>query len=566
MAGWSMRAAGASTQDCAKSLEKLEPFFRRNGGYDVVSESGLWGSVAKESGLDLNVASSFKLAYWSVDGVGAELKEFLLESKKKAMEYSQVEANIVAGADGGEKCVKGEQSIHIDLTKRVLCYEEVENLRNVDDLKNMVFGSECGKRFILVDYGEDMPSNMAKSVVNSICNDDEDCVEFKKCTDNDDDDVMILDSNDIKQNLSSHKRKRDSTWEMLHWISEVAKDPCHLVVGSLPESSKWKAYGSEELWKQVLLFREAAFLKNDNHSSAGQSNLQKNQKMHPHMYGDNSKLGYNLRERLSCTRNVFFGKRVAKGQDQSQSCSLGNHSDSDSSMIGIDKQLHGICDSATPGSVFNYDVGIQVPIGPLFQVEVPEWKGVVSESDAKWLGTRVWPLEKTEKRSFVELDRIGKGRPDSCGCHNQESIQCVKFHVRERRLKVKLELGSAFNKWKFDKMGEDVAFAWAEEQQKMFSSIVKSNPPSLEKSFWDDIYKYFPKKSRESSFAITTMSFSCSVEHTRTGSLQATLTAMTRNPKTKNQLLKGGNRSHLHLRFQSMDAGEVFLGSSFSGF
>ncbi|KAE8657701.1 G-type lectin S-receptor-like serine/threonine-protein kinase SD2-2-like [Hibiscus syriacus] len=219
--------------------------------------------------------------------------------------------------------------------------------------------------------------------------------------------------------------------------------------------------------------------------------------MHPHMYGDNSKLGYNLRERLSCTRNVFFGKRAAKGQDRSQSCSLGNHNDSDSSMIGIDKQLHGICDSATPGSVFNYDVGIQVPIGPLFQVEVPEWTGVVSESDAKWLGTRVWPLEKTEKRSFVELDRIGKGRSDSCGCHNQESTQCVKFHVRERRLKVKLELGSAFNKWKFDKMGEDVAFAWAEEEQKMFLSIVKSNPPSPEKSFWDDIYKYFPKKSRE---------------------------------------------------------------------
>ncbi|GMI99020.1 hypothetical protein HRI_003571300 [Hibiscus trionum] len=613
MAGWSMRAADGSSLDCAKSIEKLEPFseglflksepdklrfwfnkflglflkeicaqgcfwpippllaggpvdlfklflvVRENGGYNAVSESGLWDSVAKESGLGLNVASSVKLVYvkylvslerWlerivqSEDStnesncsgqlmeLGAELKEFLLESKKKVMEYSQVEETIVAGSDGEEKCVKGEQSIHIDLTKRVLHYGEVENLRNVD-LKSTVFGSEAEKRFILVNDDEDMPSDMKKSAINSMCNDDcveykkclqnseaekrfilvnddedmpsdmaktavnsmrnEDCVEYKKRRDCNDDDVMILDSNDIKGKNSSRKRKRDSTWEMLHWVTKVAKDPCHLVIGSLPDSSEWKAYGSEELWKQVLLFREAAFRKNDNHSSAGQSNLQKNQKMHPYMYDDNSKLGYNLRERLSCTRNVFLGKRASKGEDRS----LGNHSDSDSSMIRVDKHLHGICDSVTPGSVFDYDVDIQVPIGPLFQVEVPEWTGVVSESDAKWLGTRVWPLEKTEKRSFIELERIGKGRPDSCGCHLQESMQCVKFHVREKRLKVKLELGSAFNKWKFNMMGEDVAFAWAEEEQKMFSSIVKSNPLSLEKSFWDDIYKYFPKKSRE---------------------------------------------------------------------
>ncbi|KAL4366447.1 hypothetical protein GQ457_05G000630 [Hibiscus cannabinus] len=502
-------------------LFKLFLVVRENGGYNAVSESELWDSVAKESGLGLNVASSVKLVYvrylvslerWlerivqSEDSknesncsgrlieLGAELKEFLLESKKKVMEYSQVEETIVAGPDGGEKCVQGEQSIHIDLTKRVLHYEDVGNLRN----ESTVFDSAVEKRFILINDDDDMPPYIAKSTGNSMCNEDEDCVEYKKCRDSDDDcDVMVLDSNDIKEKFPSHKRKRDSTWEMLNWVTDVAKDPCRLVVGPLPESSEWKAYGSEELWKQVLLFREAAFRKNDNHSIAGQSNLQKNQKMHPFMYDDSSKFGYNLRERLSCTRDVFLGKGASKGQDRSQSSSFGNHGDSDSSMIGVHKHLHGVCDSVTPGSVFDFDVDIQVPIGPLFQVEVPEWTGVVSESDAKWLGTRVWPLEKTEKRSFIELDRIGKGRPDSCGCHLQESTQCVKFHVREKRLKVKLELGSAFNKWKFNKMGEDVAFAWAGEEQKMFSSIVKSNPPSLEKSFWDDIYKYFPEKSRE---------------------------------------------------------------------
>ncbi|KAE8722147.1 Ubiquitin-conjugating enzyme E2 5 isoform 1 [Hibiscus syriacus] len=505
MTGWSLRAVDGPSLDCAKYLEKLgpatsfvdlEPFSEALFLKSEPNKLRFWfnkflGLFLKEicaqgcfwphppllaDGRPVDLFKLFLINYLvslercleriaqSEDSksesncsdqlmeLGAELKWFLLGSKKKIIEYSQVEENIVAGSDGGEKRVKGEESIHIDLMNRVLRYEEVENLQNDHDLKSVVFDSEGDNKFILVDDDEDVPSDMAKSAVNSMCNDDEDCT----CSD-DDDDVMILDSND---------------------------DPCHLVIGSLPDSSKWKAYGSEELWKQVLLFREVAFRRNDNHSSAGQANLQKNQKMHPCTYGDNWKPGYNLRERLSFTRKVFFGKTASKGEARSQT--------SDSSMIGIDKQLHGIRDSITPGSVFDYDVDIQVPIGPLFQAEVPEWTGVVYESEAKWLGTRVWPLEKMEKRSL-----IGKGRPDSCGCHLQGSVQCVKFHIREKRLRVKLELGSAFNKWKFDKMGEDVAFAWAEEQQKMFSSIVKSNPPSLEKSFWEDIHKCFPKKSRE---------------------------------------------------------------------
>ncbi|XP_022757397.1 AT-rich interactive domain-containing protein 1 isoform X2 [Durio zibethinus] len=506
-------------------LFKLFLVVREKGGYNAVSESGLWDLVAKDSGLGLNVTSSVKLVYvkylvslerWlerivqSEDSksesncsgqlmeLGAELKGFLLESKKKVMEYSQVEESVVAGLDGGEKCVKDEESMHIDLTKRVLDYDEVEKLRNDDDLKSMVADSDGDKKCIYVDEYEGTPSDMAKSVVNSMCNEDEDCVECKKCSDSDDDDdFVLLDSNDIKEKFSSHKRKRDSMWGMLNWVIEIAKDPCDPVVGSLPERSKWKSYGSEELWKQVLLFREAVFRRKDDHSSVDQSIWLKNQKMHPCMYEDHTKFGYNLRERLSCTKKLLFGKMASKGQDWSQSSSSGNHSDLDSSMVGIDKQLHGTRDSATPGSVFNHDVGIQVPIGPYFQVEVPGWTGVASESDAKWLGTRVWPLEKKENRFLIERDRIGKGRQDSCGCHVQDSLECVKFHVAEKRLKVKRELGSAFNQWKFDKMGEDVAFSWKEEEQKMFSSIVKSNPPSLEKCFWDEIYKYFPNKSRE---------------------------------------------------------------------
>ncbi|KAA3458774.1 AT-rich interactive domain-containing protein 1-like [Gossypium australe] len=582
---------------------KLFLVVREKGGYNAVSESGLWDSVASESGLGLNVASLVKLVYlkylvslerWlerivqsedlkseshytgNLVEMGIELKRFLLESKKIA-EFSQVEESVVAGSGGGGKFVNGEQSMDIDITKDFLDYNEVEKLRNDDDLKSVVVDSDGEKKFINVDEYVHTPSGLVKSAGNStdvekFCNEDEvksaimeDSVECKKCTHSDDDvvkldssdikeklssnkrkrdssaimedsfeskkcthsdddvvkldssdikeklssnkrkrdssaimedsaeckkytqsddDVVKLDSSDIKEKFSSNKRKRDSMWGMLNWVKEVAMDPCDLVVGSLPESSKWKSYGSGELWKQILLFRVAAFHRKDDHSSSDQSKRQKTQKIHPCMYDDNTKIGYNLRERLSCTKKLLFGKTIAKGQNWSQSS--GNHSD-----------FNGTCDSVTPGSVFDYEADIQVPIGPQFQFEVPVWTGVASGSDAKWLGTRFWPLEKKENKFLIERDRIGKGRQDSCGCQVQGSLQCVKFHVAEKRSKLKLELGPAFKKLKFDKMGEDVASAWKEGEQKMFSNIVKSNPSSQQKCFWDEICKHFRNKSRE---------------------------------------------------------------------
>ncbi|GMI66831.1 AT-Rich Interacting Domain 1 [Hibiscus trionum] len=362
----------------------------------------------------------------------AELKGFLMESKKKDMEYSRV----------GEKWVKNE----------------VENLQNGDDLKG-----------VTVDSVDDI-----------------------NCIYDDDDDDVIMDLNVDIINLSSHKRKRDSTWGMLDWVTEIAKNPCDSGFASLPERSKWKCYGSEKLWKQVLLFREAAFLRKfDFPSSDDLSDCQKNHKVHPS--DDHTKLGYNLRERLSNTKPLRSGKTASKGLVRSQSLSSENHTESGGSISSFDKRLQRYCDSATLGLVLNYNVNIQVPIGPLFQVEVPEWTGGASESDAKWLGTRVWPLERKENEFMVERDRIGKGRQDSCGCHIRDSIQCVKFHVAERRLKVKLELGSAFYRWKFNKMGEEVAFAWKEEERKMFSCIAKSNPLSP----WEENRKHFHNKSRE---------------------------------------------------------------------
>ena len=71
---------------------------------------------------------------------------------------------------------------------------------------------------------------------------------------------------------SNQKRKRECNQRMLDWVIKVAKNPCDPEVGSLPEKPKWRCYGTEHLWKQVLLAREAIFLEKNAGISCEQSN------------------------------------------------------------------------------------------------------------------------------------------------------------------------------------------------------------------------------------------------------------------------------------------------------
>ena len=63
------------------------------------------------------------------------------------------------------------------------------------------------------------------------------------------------------------------------------------------------------------------------------------------------------------------------------------------------------------------------------------------------------------------LAYLGKGRQDSCDCELPGSIECVRFHIAGKRLRAKLELGSAFYYWKLEKMGEEVNLSWTKEQE-----------------------------------------------------------------------------------------------------
>ncbi|XP_059301618.1 AT-rich interactive domain-containing protein 1-like [Lycium ferocissimum] len=314
--------------------------------------------------------------------------------------------------------------------------------------------------------------------------------DLNECIVKDDHNDKHLTSSLVREDENNRKRKRESYTDLLTWLTNVAIDPCDPAIGSLPERSKWKFYGNDVMWKQVLALRDEMLLKKSADTSAQCSIWEIKQKMHPSMYDDNASL-----ERVRCSKRVLLTKNPLKKAPFSALSSSSSPSDED--------PIDGAADSSAEsgiGLLWNQRRK-RIPVGPQFQADIPEWKQekCESESDSKWLGTRIWPLDKQEqKRMLIERDPIGKGRQDTCGCQYPTSYECINFHLSEKRKKVKLELGSAFYRWKFDSMGEEGALSWTNEEEKKFQDIATMNPLSTDKSFWNEIFKLFPNRSRES--------------------------------------------------------------------
>ncbi|GAU48600.1 hypothetical protein TSUD_179820 [Trifolium subterraneum] len=205
--------------------------------------------------------------------------------------------------------------------------------------------------------------------------------------------------------------------------------------------------------------------------------------MHPCMYDDNLGTNYNLRQRIKCDNGLLAGK----------SSSALQRTPSSFTENSAKKKL---LDSGDSQSSLDTPPTVNIPLGPNHQAELPEWSGTTHESDSKWLGTQIWPL-KTVKSKFLEWEHVGQGREDSCSCRVQGSVECVRHHITEKRSKLKLELGVAFYQWSLDKVGEAVGRWWTQQEEKKFKDAAKSNPASIDRCFWDNIFKTFPKKSRE---------------------------------------------------------------------
>lgn len=227
--------------------------------------------------------------------------------------------------------------------------------------------------------------------------------------------------------------------------------------------------------------------------------LQK-QKMHPDMYEDHVAVSNHPPEKLRWSRRL-----PTSAKPQTCSC-CDSHSATENkspcSVITEAKNVSLVKTNAADGSLSAKEtvkpstdtIEKVVAIGPHFQAEVPEWTGVVSESDSKWLGTQIWPLKDWEPEPVAETDIIGRGRQETCGCRVQGSVECVRFHIAEKRMKLKLDLGLTFYHWGFHCMGEEVSLQWTANEEKKFKEIVMSNLPSQMKN---KAFKYFPKKSRK---------------------------------------------------------------------
>ncbi|KAF1864020.1 hypothetical protein Lal_00031174 [Lupinus albus] len=217
----------------------------------------------------------------------------------------------------------------------------------------------------------------------------------------------------------------------------------------------------------------------------------KNQRMHPFMYDDHSGGSYNLRERLRCDQRLLLAKAKAAAQSSSGSSRGSRDLDRTPSPHTRDRVEKQLVDSGIDGCP-----EVRTPVGPSHQAKVPEWTCITSESDSKWLGTQIWPSQKGNSRILIERDPIGKGRQDTCGCSVPGSVECVRFHIAEKRGRVRLELGGAFYLWNFDKIGEEVKDLWTEEEEKRFKDVVGPDPLPEGYYFWDHIFRSFPKKSR----------------------------------------------------------------------
>lgn len=295
----------------------------------------------------------------------------------------------------------------------------------------------------------------------------------------------------IDENMTSHKRKRDMFGATLSWMIKMAKNPCNPSMGLVPGGYKGKESGYKDFWSIALFVREARLQKKYIDINDQQSRFhQKKQKMHPSMYEDDILSNRCSKRLLSVVNSPSCQCCKSSSVDECKLKSL--------SELPLENGLHkqelvNGESSDTKIEVDEAPVEKHVLVGPQFQAEVPIWTGIISESDSKWLGIQIWAPdlqeEKSKSKSCNEIKLPGKGRPKSCNCLFPGSVECCRFHIAENKKKLRHELGLAFYRWKFDRMGEEVSLSWSIEEEKSFKQIIRLNKPFLERSF-------FPRKSR----------------------------------------------------------------------
>ncbi|KAJ6705542.1 AT-RICH INTERACTIVE DOMAIN-CONTAINING PROTEIN 2 [Salix purpurea] len=484
-------------------LFKLYWVVRKRGGFDLVN--GFWNFVAKELGLDLQFSPSVKLIYMKYL---YELEKFMkiCSDEKLRKELHQCDGNLSFSL------------LELEMQFRSLL--SLIGDRKQGDGKFASLGYKVNGRYIETAIGKRKEVFLDTKDEHQIPNyagnrngDDDDEKsqgEKKNYSNGSDDDVVILDPSIAKKEFNSRKRKQEPLTRMLNWVIQIAKCPDDPFIGVI--------HRGDELWSQAIRAREALFQRQHVNPNIEQSsaqvcnmNLQSNQKMCPSMFEDVSFPSEQSAERSRCSKRPPAPEKPqlcyccnSCSAHQSKSASLlktkcENACKEQEHALKVQELAIGDLSSkhTTLSGSEDKHVRRHVAVGPLFQAEVPEWTGMVSESASKWLGTRFWPSKYENHNVPVAMDPIGKGGISLCGCQLPGSVGCARFHTAEKRMKLKLELGPLFYHWRFDHMGEEVSLRWTTEEEMRFKDVVRLNPLSAGKCFWDNKSKYFPRKTRE---------------------------------------------------------------------
>ncbi|KAL5551804.1 hypothetical protein UlMin_001980 [Ulmus minor] len=458
-------------------LFRLFLVVREKRGFDAVSKKCSWGFVAEESGLEIGVAPAVKLVYYKYL---IELEKWLKESCNDPNSR-----NGDCGFDGSFGL-----GLELETEFRELMAEALDSKVEDEDLVEM----ECDQNGKSTDIGMDEKELCFSDAKHS----NGMCSPFGEGNGDNDEkmnnvDLVLNSSVDVKE--KDCKRKRESFSGLLNWLTDVAARSDDPSIGVIAEPSKLQKKGGNEFSVQAIRAREVLLVKRHVDSNAEQSLAQKKLKMQPAMYNDDNSLCSQSSERLRCSKRL---PSLVKHRSCTccNSCSYTQTKPVSPHKVELESEPKEQAPVKVEVSALKTEVSPsevepkKVNVGPLFQADVPEWTGVVSESDSKWLGTQVWPLERGEQK--YPPDSIGKGRPEFCGCRVPGSIDCVRFHIAEARMKIKRELGCVFYIWRFDRMGEEISLRWTDEEEKRFKQIVWSNMCS-----WHKASKWFPRKTKE---------------------------------------------------------------------
>lgn len=228
-------------------LFKLHVVVRKRGGYRSVSENGLWSLVAKDCGFDLRTGPALKLVYVKyLDTLDRWLRKIINDKQRDET--------------GVQETYLGFSGLLMELESDLTVFipDKIKKDEELVEFKKSALESGSQE---FAELNRDVKSaDKSSSNENSEGNvnvDEKQCVEVDDGA-TDDDPV-------------SRKRKRECYMGMLNWIHKVAKHPCDPAIGLLPERHKWKYYGSELQWKQILMVREAMLLKRNVDASPQQS-------------------------------------------------------------------------------------------------------------------------------------------------------------------------------------------------------------------------------------------------------------------------------------------------------